>query len=84
MAMGLVQQAPMLTESVDWTVEHLLRGLSKLLTPCLTHLRIIQGHSLTGCEGEPFGVCVKPEAWWEMGAGQKGLKRGLLGLGAGN
>lgn len=50
--------------------------------PCLTHLRIIQGHILTGCEGKPFGVYIKPEAC-EMGVGQKGLKRGLLGQRAG-
>lgn len=80
MPMGLGQQAPVCTEpassSVDWRVEHLLRGLRESLTPCLTR------HIVTGCETS--GVCVRPEAWWEMGIGQKGLKRGLLGQGAGN
>lgn len=62
-AMGLGQQALMLTESVGWIAEHLLRGLSESLTSYLTRLRIIQGHILASCGGKAFGAYVKSEAW---------------------
>lgn len=73
MAMGLGQQAHMWTKpassSVDWIAEHLLRGLSESLNPCLTRLRIIQGYILTGCERESllrFASNQKLGGRWEL------------------